>query len=88
MTGDSAEAQDLTQEAFLQLYRKLGTFRGESSFYTWFHRLVVNVVRAQLRRKRRLMELIDTGKKLHRAQDRDNQEPGLVWARGQLWWDN
>ena len=56
MTGDSAEAQDLTQEAFLQLYRKLDTFRGESSFYTWFYRVCVNLVRAELRRKRRRME--------------------------------
>ena len=56
MTGNSAEAQDLTQEAFLHLYRKLDTFRGDSNFYTWFYRLVVNVVLMQFRRKRRLME--------------------------------
>jgi len=57
MTGDEAEAQDLTQEAFLHLLRKLGTFRGESAFYTWFYRLVVNVVRMQFRKKRRLNEM-------------------------------
>ena len=56
MTCNEADAQDLTQEAFLQLFRKLDTFRGESAFYTWFHRLVVNVVLMQLRKKGRLME--------------------------------
>jgi RNA polymerase sigma-70 factor, ECF subfamily len=51
MTGDTAEAEDLTQEAFLQLFRKIATFRGESAFSTWLHRLVVNVVLMHLRRK-------------------------------------
>ncbi len=51
MTANTAEAEDLTQEAFLQLYRKLATFRGESAFSTWLHRLSVNVVLMQLRRK-------------------------------------
>jgi RNA polymerase sigma-70 factor (ECF subfamily) len=51
MTGDPAEAEDLAQEAFLQLFRKIGTFRGESAFSTWLHRLVVNVVLMHLRRK-------------------------------------
>src|ERR1700742_1843590 len=51
MTGNTAEAEDLTQEAFLQLYRKIGTFRGESAFSTWLHRLAVNVVLRQLRKK-------------------------------------
>ncbi len=51
MTANTAEAEDLTQEAFLQLYRKIATFRGESAFSTWLHRLSVNVVLMQLRRK-------------------------------------
>ena len=51
MTGDAAEAEDLAQEAFLQLYRKIATFRGESAFSTWLHRLVVNVVLMHLRKK-------------------------------------
>jgi len=51
MTGNTAEAEDLTQEAFLQLYRKIGTFRGESAFSTWLHRLAVNVVLMHLRKK-------------------------------------
>ena len=51
MTGNTAEAEDLTQDAFLQLFRKISTFRGESAFSTWLHRLVVNVVLMQLRKK-------------------------------------
>ena len=51
MTANTAEAEDLTQEAFLQLYRKIATFRGESAFSTWLHRMAVNVVLMHLRKK-------------------------------------
>ena len=51
MTANVAEAEDLAQEAFLQLYRKIATFRGESAFSTWLHRLSVNVVLMHLRKK-------------------------------------
>ncbi len=49
MVGNVAEAEDLTQEAFLQFHRKINTFRGESALSTWFHRLTVNVVLMHLR---------------------------------------
>ncbi len=51
MLGNPAEAEDLTQEVFLNLYNKIGTFRGESAFSTWLHRLTVNQVLMHLRRK-------------------------------------
>jgi len=51
MVGNPAEAEDLTQEAFLQLHRKIATFRGDSAFSTWLHRLAVNVVLMHLRKK-------------------------------------
>ncbi len=52
MVSNTAEAEDLTQEAFLQLFRKIATFRGESAFSTWLHRLAVNVVLMRLRKKK------------------------------------
>ncbi len=51
MIGNPTEAEDLTQEAFLQLFRKISTFRSESAFSTWLHRLAVNVVLMHLRKK-------------------------------------
>jgi len=51
MLGNVSEAEDMTQEAFLHLFRKLGSFRGESAFSTWLHRLTVNLVLMHLRKK-------------------------------------
>ncbi|SRR5882724_2710004 len=52
MTRNPAEAEDLSQQAFLQVFRKIGTFRGESGFSTWLHRVTVNIVLMHLRRKK------------------------------------
>jgi RNA polymerase sigma-70 factor (ECF subfamily) len=52
-SGDSEEAQDLTQEAFLRVFRNIKKFRGDSSFYTWFYRIVVNTCLDGRRRRRR-----------------------------------
>jgi len=51
MVGDPTEAEDLTQEVFLLLFRKVHTFRGDSAFSTWLHRLTVNLVLMNLRKK-------------------------------------
>jgi RNA polymerase sigma-70 factor (ECF subfamily) len=56
MTKNQADAEDLTQEAFLQVFRKIHTFRGESAFFSWFHRMSVNIVLMSLR-KRKIMEI-------------------------------
>jgi RNA polymerase sigma factor (sigma-70 family) len=49
MTKDVAEAEDLTEEAFLQAFRSVGTFRGNSAFSTWLHRVAVNTALMKLR---------------------------------------
>jgi RNA polymerase sigma-70 factor, ECF subfamily len=51
MAGNSIEAEDLTQDIFLQVFRKIRTFRGEAAFSTWLHRLAVNIVLMRLRKK-------------------------------------
>ena len=56
MTANTAEAEDLAQEVFIQLYRKVGSFRGESQFTTWLHRLTVNQVLMHFRRRGVRME--------------------------------
>lgn len=44
MTGDRTRAEELTQDVFVRAWEKLPTFRGESAFSTWLHRLTINVV--------------------------------------------
>src|ERR1700755_1612001 len=51
MTGNVTEAEDLTQEVFIQLFRKIGSFRGASAFSTWLHRLTVNQVLMHFRKR-------------------------------------
>jgi RNA polymerase sigma-70 factor, ECF subfamily len=59
MVGDPVEAEDLTQEAFLQLFRKIHTFRGESAFSSWLHRLTANIVLMRFRKKRPITVSLD-----------------------------
>ena len=56
MLGNDADAEDVTQDVLLQAYRKLPTFRGESAFPTWLHRIAVN---AALRYRQRRAALED-----------------------------
>jgi RNA polymerase sigma-70 factor (ECF subfamily) len=51
--GDKEQAQDVTQEAFLKVFKNLKKFRGKSTFYTWFYRIVVNACIDGMRRKQR-----------------------------------
>ncbi len=56
MLANPTEAEDLSQEVFVQLFRKLGSFRGESQFTTWLHRLTVNNVLMHFRKKGVILE--------------------------------
>lgn len=53
MTNNMAEAEDLTQEAFMQVFRKLSTFRGDAQLSTWLYRIAVNTVLMHFRKKTR-----------------------------------
>ena len=61
MSADRGRAEDLTQDTFVRAWQKLGSFRGESRFYTWLHRLGVNVVLGDMRSRGRWEEPLVSG---------------------------
>jgi RNA polymerase sigma-70 factor, ECF subfamily len=79
MTANTASAEDLTQEAFLQLFRKIGTFRGESAFSTWLHRMAVNVVLMQLRKKG--LPVVPLEETIETEEESPRKEPGAEDVR-------
>jgi len=70
--GDPEEAADASQDTFLAALRKLNTFRGDSAFTTWLHRVAVNACYDSLRKKRRrpLLQIV-------RDEDDERPEPAL-----------
>jgi RNA polymerase sigma-70 factor (ECF subfamily) len=60
MLRNTADAEDLTQHIFLQVFRKIRTFRGESGFSAWLHRVTVNTVLMHMRRKKPTDSLTDS----------------------------
>jgi RNA polymerase sigma-70 factor (ECF subfamily) len=56
MTQDISDAEDLTHEVFVQLFRTIGSFRGEAAFSTWLHRLTVNHVLMHFRKNKRRLQ--------------------------------
>lgn len=79
MTQNVVEAEDLTQEAFIQLFRKIGSFRGDSAFTTWLHRLTVNQVLMHFRKamvkRERTTEEGDTPEQVVRGTEDPNAMP-------------
>jgi len=73
MRGNAPEAEDLTQEVFLHLFRKIGTFRAESAFSTWLHRLTFNIVLMRLRKKKKTAAEFS----LEETSDQDEETSGL-----------
>jgi len=74
MLKNTSDAEDLTQQVFLRLFRKIGTFRGDSSFSTWLHRVTVNAVLMHLRKKK-LTEVVEINSD-DRADGEDSRERG------------
>lgn len=57
MVRNTADAEDLTQEVFLQVFRKMDSFRGQSAFFTWLQRVAINVVLMKLRGNKARVEV-------------------------------
>lgn len=70
MVKNDAEAEDLTQEVFLKVFRKIGTFQGKSAFSTWLHRVSVNTVLMSMRKKKRVEIPLDN-------EGQYEEEPGV-----------
>ncbi len=70
MTGRSNEVEDIVQEVFLQAYRSLGDFRGQSKFSTWLHRVAVNVILMTRRNHFKRPAVIDAPFDSERSPDR------------------
>jgi RNA polymerase sigma-70 factor, ECF subfamily len=81
MTKNVSEAEDLTQEAFIQIFRKIGSFRGDSAFTTWLHRLTVNQVLMHFRKRsvklEHTMEEGETPVQIVRGTENPNRMPVL-----------
>ena len=76
--GDAALAEDLLQEAFVRAWQKLGSFRGDSRFGTWLHRLSANVALSDRRSKLRRLEretALEGAAERSAAGDRDVRAP-------------
>jgi RNA polymerase sigma-70 factor (ECF subfamily) len=81
MTKDVLDAEDLTQEVFLRVYRKINTFRGDAAFGSWLYRVATNIVLMHLRKRRIQTFFLDYVEELEQRPSRV-AAPGTVlrWA--------
>jgi len=77
MTGNAAEAEDCTQDAFIQAWSKLDRFRGDSAFGTWMHRVAVNAVLGRMRRSRREQDRLQAVHELQGPRTTNGDSGGL-----------
>lgn len=81
MLGNNADAEDVTQDTILQIYRKIKSFRGEANFTTWLHRITVNQVlmffRKSSRRHERVTKTGEISEQLKPLTDRLDSLPSL-----------
>ncbi len=72
--GNSADVSDVAQEAFIKAYKAINSFRGESSFYTWLYRIVVNCAKT----------FIESNRKMANSVDVDSEEFASIDTQGTL----
>src|SRR5438128_6298995 len=82
MLGNPADAEDVTQDVLLQVVRKLDTFRGESAFPTWLHRVTVNAALAHRRKRAGRLEHEVPDPMQHLLEDGYPPGPVRHWAVG------
>src|ERR1700678_243991 len=80
LTGSEHDAQDVYQDAFLRAYKNIGSFRFESSFYTWIYRIVTNLCLDHLRKQReRVLASEDSDQSFQDSEKKENEPlPDLV----------
>lgn len=82
LVGDPQEAEDVTQDAYLRMFRSLDGFRGESLFETWLYRIVANAALSHLRRRKRFGELLlDDPRELEESRPVEGPGPEIVVDR-------
>ncbi|MDQ1525213.1 MAG: hypothetical protein QOE47_3137 [Pyrinomonadaceae bacterium] len=87
MTQNVHEAEDLTQEVFVHLFRKIGSFRGESAFSTWLHRLTVNHVLMHFRKRNGRERITEDGETPNEVV-RGTEHPGRMQVVDKISLDN
>ena len=78
MLGNATEAEDLTQDVFIQLFRKIGSFRGDSAFTTWLHRMTVNQVLMHFRKRGVKLEQTTEEGEMQEAIEVGTERPGAM----------
>ena len=84
LVGDRQEAEDVAQEAYLRVYRSLRTFRGDSRFETWLHRIVANTALNHMRTRARFGDLTDEPDRILRIVESDATDVVDVPQREEL----
>ena len=87
---DPAEADEATQDTFVAVFSKLGSYRGEAKFTTWLYAITLNVCRGRLRQRRARMRLAQVWRALFRLQGEAEPHPEQVVMQNEmdaaLWW--
>ncbi len=82
---DQVECEDLAQDVFLKVFRKLHTFQGDSQFFTWLYRIAVNAATDHLSKaSSRRLRLVEDDASLDTGGDRDEQSPAAPLMTAEL----